>query len=101
MKSLIILGAREYTRPAFTPGQGQSPSDLFALFDAAAPAHPAETVLLWRLAVEGFGRNGLGDGPWTVQPMEFETPRNATRDDLRAAVARASAEDVSNYRAGD
>jgi hypothetical protein len=101
MKSLTILGAHEYTRPAFTPGQGQSPSALFALFDAAAPAHPTETVLLWRVAVEGFGRYGLGDGPWPVRIMELETPRTATRDDLRAVVARASAEDVSNYRAGD
>lgn len=101
MRSMTILGMREIERPAFVPGTGQLAGTPFALFDAAAPARPSRRVLVWRVAVEGYGREGTGPGPWPVRTLEFETPVGATRGDLRALVERASADDLSNSLAGD
>lgn len=97
MKSLTILGARTETP------QPQDLNVLLRLLDPTAPvlmSAPAP-VLRWRVAVEGFGRNGLGAGPWPVETREFDTAPDATREDLRALVVRASAEDLDDYRAGD
>lgn len=96
MESMTILGGRQIDRPAFTPGQGQL-TGPFALFDAAAPPHPAESVMRWRVSAVGYGR----DLPTQRRTLEVETPLTATREELRAIVERGSREDYANWRAGD
>lgn len=97
MKSLTILFAQTETPAAQDMNAG------LRLFDPAAPVRlsaPPRT-LRWRVSVEGFGRDGLGAGPWPVRTMEFATVPDATTDDLRALVARASRDDAAGYHAGD
>jgi len=79
-----------------------SPNNSRAKPARRQPPRPAETVRRWRVAVEGYGRDGIGPGPsWPVSTFEIDLPLGATRADLREKIERESREDRAGYRAGD
>lgn len=90
MKSMTILGATTIDIPAFD----------YADLGLPGISGEARKALVWRVAVQGFGRASqypaLAD---KIEVREFECA--GSREDLRSLVAKASREDLASYRAGD
>jgi len=90
MKSMTILGAITKTIPAYD----------YAELGLPGISGEARTALVWRVAVQGFGRDQaypkLAD---RITVREYECA--GTREDLRKLVEKASREDLAAYRAGD
>jgi len=93
MESMTILGARTILVPA-------TDDEIAPGLVVPGSATPARHALVWRVAVEGYGRDAKYPAfAHQVTVREFEC--TGTRDDLRAIVEKASREDLEAFLAGD
>lgn len=91
MKSMTILGMTQRTIPSTSAGDELLPG-LQAL-----TAQAAETRYIWKVSVVGFGRY-RDDAAAKTMTFSLRTPDPR---EARAAIERASREDLASYRAGD
>lgn len=91
MKSMTILGMTQRTMPAISAGD-----ELLPGLPAQTP-QAAETRYDWKVSVVGFGRR-RDDAAAETMTFSLRTPDPR---EARAAIERASREDLASYRAGD